>query len=125
VIVIALLPKTLASQRTERVPIREAGIWMKMNRPQNAVIMTQGELRRVTFYAEGIFVEIPRGADLLAYAKDREVDFLAFNQMTIEETHPGLTERLDSRYFREEVVFGKAPAPYVIRIYSVSDYDDG
>ncbi|NIM98592.1 MAG: hypothetical protein GTO24_11085 [candidate division Zixibacteria bacterium] len=118
-IVVALLPKTLASQRIDKIPIREAGIWIKENGPENPVVMGQDGLARVGFYAEGTFIGIPRNQDLIEFSKKRKVDFLALNQKDIENTRRGLTRFLDSEHFKEEIAFGTASGPYLIRIYSV------
>ncbi len=118
-IVLILLPKTLASQRFEKLPIKEAGIWMREHGPANPVVMAQGEMRRTVFYADGVFSEIPRNEDLLEFVKKNHVDFLAINEKNIEKSNPGLIHSLDPEYFHEEVVVGKSSERYVIRIYSV------
>ncbi len=119
VIVFALLPKTLASQRIEKMPIRQAGVWIKENGPKNPTVVGQGDLARIGFYAEGTFFEIPRDQELNQFLRQRRVDFLAINQRDIANTHPGLIDSLDSERFKREVVFGVASGPYVITIYSV------
>ncbi|MFX0197386.1 MAG: ArnT family glycosyltransferase, partial [Candidatus Hodarchaeota archaeon] len=119
-IVFALLPKTLASQRSGKVPLKEAGIWLKEHGPSNPVIMGQGESgRRIAFYSDGTFLEIPFTQDLFEYAKEKRVDFLAVNEKRIEQAYPGLIGTLDPENFREEVIIGKSLGSYVIRIYSV------
>jgi 4-amino-4-deoxy-L-arabinose transferase-like glycosyltransferase len=118
-IVLALLPKTLAPQRVEKVPIKEAGIWIKEHGARNPVVMTQGRLVRIAFYADGTFLEVPKDQDLFEYAKKNRVNFLAINEKDIERSHPNLIHSLDSEQFREEVVIGKSSGSYVIRIYSV------
>lgn len=120
-IILALLPKTLASQRFEKRPIREAGVWIKENGPKSPVVMCQGGLARVAFYADGTFLEIPRDQDLFEYAKKSQATFLALNEKSIEKTHPGLIHALDQNQFREEITIGESSGPYVIRIYSVKD----
>ncbi len=118
-IVFILLPKTLASQRFEKVPLKEAGIWMREHGPTNPVVMVQGKMRRIVFYANGVFLEIPRNEDLLEFVKKNHVDFLAINEKDIEKSNPGLIHSLDPEYFNEEVVVGKSSERYVIRIYAV------
>ena len=118
-IVLALLPKTLAPQRVEKVPLKKAGIWIKEHGTGNPVVMTQGKLIRIVFYADGRFVEVPQDQDLFEYAKKNRVNFLAINEKDIEGVHPNLIHSLDSEQFKEEVVIGKSSGPYVIRIYSV------
>ena len=118
-IVLALLPKTLAPQRVEKIPIKEAGIWIKEHGVRNPVVMTQGKLVRIAFYADGRFVEVPKDQDLFEYAKKNRVDFLVINEKDIEGAHPNLIHSLHSEQFKEEVVIGKSSGPYVIRIYSV------
>ena len=118
-IVLALLPKTLAPQRVEKIPIKEAGIWIGEHGPREPVIMGQGGLARIAFYADGTFLEVPRDKDLFEYAKKNRVNFLAINEKDIEQSHPHLMYSIDPEQFKEEAVIGKSSGPYVIRIYSV------
>jgi hypothetical protein len=118
-IVCILLPKTLAPQRVDKIPMKEAGLWIKEHGPSNPVIMAQGGWRRLVFYADGTFLEIPRGRDIYEYAKTQRVDFLAINEEDVETTHPGLIHSLNPWRFKKEVVLGEPPGPYVIRVYSV------
>jgi hypothetical protein len=124
-VVLALLPKTLASQRVEKIPIKEAGIWIRQNGPIGPVVMAQGQLRRITFYAEGIFIGIPQDQDLIEYAKRHRVDFLVVNEKDIEVSHPGLIHDLAPGYFEGEIAFGEPSGPYVIRIYSIKGSRQG
>ena len=118
-IVLALLPKTLAPQRVEKIPIKEAGRWIGEHGPRDPVIMAHGGLARIAFYADGSFLEIPRNQDLYEYAKEKQVDFLAINEKDIERSHQNLIHSLNPEQFKEEVVIGKSSGFYVIRIYSV------
>ena len=120
-IVLTLLPKTLVSQRVEKIPIKEAGIWMKEHGPTNPVIMGQGQLVRIAFYADGTFLQVPRDQDLFEYAKKNQVNFLAVKEKNIEKTHPGLSPSLNPEHFKEEVAVGRPSGPYLIRIYSVKN----
>jgi hypothetical protein len=120
-IVLALLPKTLAPKRVEKIPIKEAGIWVGEHGPRDPVIMAQGGLARIAFYADGRFLEVPRGQDLFEYAKKNRVNILAINEKDIERSHPNLIHSLSPEQFKEEVVIGKSSGPYVIRIYSVKN----
>ncbi len=120
-IIFALIPKTFASQRTEKIPIKKAGIWMKEHGPGTPVIMTQGKLgKRISFYADGTFLEIPHNhQDLFKAARENRVKFLAINEKDYEEHYPGLIQSLNPEHFKKEVVIGNSSGRYVIRIYSV------
>jgi hypothetical protein len=118
-IVLSLLPKTLAPQRLDKVPMREAGVWIEEHGPTDPVVMTQAKLARLVFYANGTFVEIPRDRNLHEYARKQGVDFLAVNERDIERSHPGLIDSLDPQQFKKEVILGNPSGRYVIRIYSV------
>lgn len=120
-IVLALLPKTLAPQRVEKIPIKEAGIWIGEHGPRDPVIMGHGSLARIAFYADGSFLEAPKGQDLFEYARENRVNFLAINEKEIERSHPYLIHSLSPEQFKEEIVIGKSSGPYVIRIYSVKN----
>jgi 4-amino-4-deoxy-L-arabinose transferase-like glycosyltransferase len=120
-VVLALVPKTLAPQRAEKVPIKKAGLWMRDHGPRGPIVMTQGQLRRAVFYANGVFVAIPGDEDLVAYAKERAVDFLAFNEKSIGLSHPGLLRSVDSGHFQEVGVFGQPSGTYVIRVFTVKN----
>jgi len=116
-ILLALLPMTLASQRLDKISMREAGAWIKENGPSTPVILGDAGLARVGFYAEGRFLEIPVGEDLFEYARAQGVDFLVVNDRSIGPSHPDLVDLLDSRHFREKVVIGDFSESHVIRIY--------
>jgi hypothetical protein len=119
VIVLGLLPKTLAPRRVEKIPLKEAGRWIGAHGPRDPVIMAPGGLARVAFYADGTLVEVPRNEDLFEYARKNRVNFLAINEKDIKQSHLSLIHSLDPEQFKEEVVIGESSGPYVIRIYSV------
>lgn len=85
------------------------------------MVMGQGQLRRIAFYADGTFLEAPRDQDLFEYAKKSRVNFLAVNETDIEKTHADLSGSLNTEQFKEEVAIGKPSGPYYIRVYSVKD----
>ena len=116
-ILLALLPMTLASQRLDKIAVREAGAWIKENGPSTPVILGDTGLARVGFYAEGRFLEIPVGEDLFEYARAQGVDFLVVKDRSIGPSQPDLVEVLDSRHFSEKVVIGDSSESHVIRIY--------
>jgi hypothetical protein len=118
-IVLLVLPKTLASQRAEKIPIKEAGIWIKKHGPKDAVIMAQDDLARIAFYANATFLNMPRDQNPLAYAREKRVNFIAVNQKNIDQSYPGLKESLNLEYLKKEIVIGKSSGSYVISIYSI------
>jgi hypothetical protein len=120
VIILALLPKTLAPQRVEKIPIKTAGVWIGEHGPRDPIIMAHGGLARIAFYADGTFLEIPKDQDLFEYAKKNRVNFLAINEKDIEQSHLSPMRSLNPEQFKEEVVIGKSSGSYVIRIYSVA-----
>jgi hypothetical protein len=121
-IVLLLLPKALAPQRAEKIPLKEAGLWIRQHGPMDPVIMTPNNLSRIAFYADGIFLEIPGNQDLVKYAKEKRVDFLALNKKDIGQDPLTLLESLKSEHFKEEVVIGKPSEPYEIKVYSVKKF---
>lgn len=119
-IVFSLIPKTIASQRTEKVPIKKAGLWIKGHGPRNPVIMTQRKLgSRIAFYADGTFLEIPRNQEPFEAARENGVTFLAINEKEHDKFYTGLIQSINPEQFKEEVIIGKPSGSYVIRIYSV------
>jgi 4-amino-4-deoxy-L-arabinose transferase-like glycosyltransferase len=118
-IVFVLLPKALASQRAEKIPMKEAGIWIKEHGPKNPVIIGQKHLVwRVAFYANGTSIEMPSDHDLLKYAKEKRVNFLVVNEKKIDNSHLGLNRSFNPDYFKEEVEIGNPSGSYLIKIYS-------
>lgn len=118
-IVFLLLPQTLASQRAEKISIKEAGIWIREHAPKDPVIMGQDNLGRIAFYANGVFLGLPRNQDLFDYAKKNRVNFMAVDEKDIEQSHPGLMQSLNPERFKEEVVIRKSSPNSTIKIYSV------
>ncbi len=84
--------------------------------------MTPNHLRRIAFYANGIFLEIPGNQDLAKYAKEKRVDFLAVDKKDIGQDPLTLLESLKPEHFREEVVIGKPSEPYEIKVYSMKKF---
>ena len=121
-IVLFLLPKTLSPQRVEKIPLKEAGIWIKEHGPKDPVIMAHNDLRRIAFYANGIFLEILRNQDLVNYPEEKRVNFLVINEKDIEKYHPGLVKSLNPNYFKEEIVIGKSSGSYFIKVYSMKHF---
>jgi hypothetical protein len=121
-IILIFLPKTLTPQRVEKIPLKETGIWIREHGPKDPVIMAPDGLRRIAFYANGVFLGIPRNQDLAKYVQEKQVDFLAVNIKDIGQYYPGLLASADSEYFREEVVFGNPTGPYEIKVYSVKKF---
>ena len=121
-IALLLLPQTLAPQRAEKILLKEAGIWIRQHGPKDPVVMTPNHLRRIAFYANGIFLEIPGNQDLAKYAKEKRVDFLAVDKKDIEQDPLTLLESLKPEHFREEVVIGKPSEPYEIKVYSMKKF---
>jgi hypothetical protein len=119
VVILILLPKTLTSHRADKIPLKEAGVWIKEHGPRDPVIMGDGQLVYVAFYGEGTFVELPQNQDPYLYAKERQVDFLIVNDKDMERLHPDLIRSLTADHFREEAVIGEPSGDYVIRIYSL------
>ena len=117
--VLVLLPKTLAPQRADKIPLKEAGIWIREHGPRDPVIMGEGQLVHVAFYGEGTFLDLPRNEDAYVYAKEKKVDFLVVNEKGIERSYPDLIRWLTADHFREEAVIGKPSGDYVIKIYSL------
>ncbi len=118
-IVFTLVPKALASQRAEKIPIKEAGIWIREHGPKNPVIIGQLKLVwRVAFYANGTSIEMPSDHDLLEYAKEKRVNFLVVNEKKIDNSHLDLNRSFNPDYFKEEVEIGNPSESYLIKIYS-------
>lgn len=121
-IVFALLPEALASQRVDKIPIKKAGIWIREHGPRNPVIIGQNQLAwRVAFYADGTSIGFPGNRDLFEYAQKNRVSFLVVNEKGAEEDHSDLCRSINPEHFREEVEIGDPSGSYVIKIYSIGN----
>jgi hypothetical protein len=119
-IVFILLPKAVASQRAEKIPMKEAGIWIREHGPKNPVIIGQMQLIwRVAFYADGTAIEFPRDQDLLDYARERRANFIVVNKKNDERVYPDLSRSVNPERFKEEVEIGDPSGSYLIMIYSI------
>jgi hypothetical protein len=119
-IVFILLPKALASQRAEKIPMKEAGIWIREHGSENPVIIGQRQLVwRIAFYADGTFIEIPGDHDLFEYAEENQAHFLVVNEKDREKNHPRLNHSINPEHFQEEVEIGDPSGFYLIKIYAI------
>lgn len=118
VIIIVILPKTLNPRRTDKLPRREAGIWLKGHSHPNPLIMSA--MPRVAFYAEGRHLKMPEGAcqEIINYAKLNEVDYLIVDEEKIERLSPGFIEAVDSKNLLEVIYATSQPDNRII-VYRV------
>lgn len=97
IIAIVILPKTLKPRRLNKLPRKEAGIWLKEHGNAHPLIMST--MPRAAFYARGRHLRMPEGAcqEIIDYAKLNEVDYLIIDEEKIKEDSPGFIGAIDSK----------------------------
>jgi hypothetical protein len=90
------LPWLLETRHADRAYLRRTGEWIRTQAGPAPRIMTTRH--RVAFYANGIHVRSPLGADpeqILAQARSQEPDWLVFDQQRMLKAAPSFFEDLE------------------------------
>jgi 4-amino-4-deoxy-L-arabinose transferase-like glycosyltransferase len=84
------LAQALSGKGTEKVIIKEAGIWLKQKGYQGSLIMAPKNFLRVAFYADGTFLEMPGSWEkTVETMRQRKVQVVMTDPSTIEQDCPG------------------------------------
>lgn len=81
-----LLPKTLAPHRADKMPLKEAGLWIKSQMVSSPVILSTDS--RVAYYAQGQHVGLVHPGELVPITQDLKPDFVAVEENEMAEISP-------------------------------------
>ena len=118
VTIMVILFKTLKPQRLDKLPRKEAGVWLKEHSHPHPLIMST--MPRVAFYAEGRHLKMPEGAyqEIISYAKLNAVDYLVVDEEKMERLSPGFIEAVGSKNLLELIYVTSQPDNRII-VYRV------
>lgn len=98
-ICIPLLAMAWAPHRKDKLELKEIGLWLKNNGYAHSIIVGRVEFIRLAFYAEGEFIELPKGSyqDITRFARQQKADLLVISEKTIDHLSPGFLEKISPR----------------------------
>jgi hypothetical protein len=86
---IIFLAQGLAATRTEKINLKEIGLWLKQSGYQKSVIMAPDRFARLVFYADGKMLEMPDSwKDLIDAIQRNGVRIVVIDPCTIKEDCP-------------------------------------
>jgi hypothetical protein len=89
-LVIIFLLQGISFKRTDKFIQKEIGLWLRGNGYQGSVIMGPKNLRRLAFYADGKFLEMPDLWEKVVDSIQRdEVKIVVIDSCTIDQDCPG------------------------------------
>jgi len=108
-VILVQLPQSLTPERRSRIDQKKVGMWLKLNTPEDAIIMSNSPIE--TFYANREFVLLPWGIstpenpgksykEIIHYAKKKGVRYILVNRHT-REINPGFIESIRSADLKE------------------------
>jgi 4-amino-4-deoxy-L-arabinose transferase-like glycosyltransferase len=112
IICIPLLAMAWAPQRKDKLELKEIGCWLKDHGYAHSIIMAPREFIRLTFYADGEFIDIAEGSyeDIMIFADEMNADLLVINRNTIDNISPDFLEKISPRELRR-IVIPDIPTP--------------
>jgi hypothetical protein len=88
--IIIFLAHGISFKRTDKFIQKETGLWLKEKGYQGSVIMGPRQLRRLAFYADGAFLEMPDSWEKVTHSiQTNEVKIVVVDSCTIEQDCPG------------------------------------
>jgi 4-amino-4-deoxy-L-arabinose transferase-like glycosyltransferase len=87
---IIFLAQGLAATRTEKINLKEIGLWLKQNGYQGSLIMAPAKFARLVFYADGKILEIPNSWEkVMEHIREKSVKVIVIDPSTIQQDCPG------------------------------------
>lgn len=122
-IVITLLPKTLAVNASEHVGERQAGEWILAHAEAGRRPLVFAVRERITYYARARYLPVPvRYAydAVMAYARGYGADFIVTSDVGTERKYPGFMEKISPADLKLEASFPeRAGSANDYRVYRV------
>jgi 4-amino-4-deoxy-L-arabinose transferase-like glycosyltransferase len=121
VICVPLLAMALAPQRKDKLELKEIGLWLKNNGYAHSIIVGQNEFNRLAFYAEGEFVDLPKGNyhDSIRFAWEKKTRLLVINQKTIGQLSPDFLKKISPRDLQRIDIPGIKTPKYATTVFLI------
>ncbi len=92
-LILIFLAQGLSFRRTEKINLKEIGLWLNEKGYQGSVIMGSKHFLRLVFYADGKFLEIPGSWEkAIESIRQNGVRVVVIDSCTIEQECPGFLE---------------------------------
>ena len=98
-ILLIMLPNTLASSGKDKIELKKAGLYLKELGYSKAKFIGEQSLCRVAFYADIEFVTIPADLDTKAFnelVKESKADYVMIDERTVDEYMPGFKKIINA-----------------------------
>jgi hypothetical protein len=116
--IIIFLAQGISFKRTDKFIQKEIGLWLKGKGYQGSVIMGPKKFLRLTFYADGEFVEMPDSWEKVAdRIEQKGVKIVVVDSCTIERDCPGFLENWSQAGLFQVKAFKKEKEKCAIQIY--------
>jgi hypothetical protein len=120
------LPQSFRPERSHRAGQKEVGLWLKMNTPRDAIIMSNSPIE--AFYAEREFVLLPQGistpgergksyGEIIQFAREKGIRYILTNRFT-SEMSPDFKESIRSTDLKEFYRYKERDGSFII-VYEV------
>ena len=122
-ICIPLLSMAWTPQRKDKLELKEIGLWLKHNGQAHSIIMGQLDFSRLAFYADGDFIQLPRGSyeDIVRFAREKEANLLVINGKTIDRFSPNFLGLVSPGDLQRIYIPGIKTPKYVTLVFRVRE----
>ena len=120
-ICVPLLALSWAPHRKDKLELKEIGVWLRKNGYAHSIIVGQYEFTRLAFYADGEFIELPKGSyqDTIRFAREKEGNLLVINKKTIDHLSPGFLDKISHRDLQQIDIPGIKIPKYATTIFLI------
>ncbi len=121
IICIPLLSMAWASNRKDKLELKEIGLWLKNNGYTHSIIVGQHEFPRLAFYADGKFIHLPRGSyeDIVGFAREEKANLLVVNEKSIDRFSLNFMELVSSEDLQRIHIPGVKTPKYATLVFQV------
>lgn len=122
-ICVPLLSMAWAPQRKNKLELKEIGLWLKNNGHAHSIIIGQHEFSRLAFYADGKFIQLPKGSyeDILQFATEKKASLLVINEKTIDHHSSNFSNSVSSRDLQRINIPGIKTPRYSTLVFRVKE----
>jgi hypothetical protein len=126
-ICIPLLAIAWAPHRNNKLELKEIGLWLKDNGYAHSIIIGQYEFIRLAFYADGEFIELPKGSyqEIMRFAREKEGDLLVLNGKTVNHLSLGFLEKISPRDLQRIDIPGIQTPKYATTVFLIKSEEVG
>ncbi|MFX0195648.1 MAG: ArnT family glycosyltransferase [Candidatus Hodarchaeota archaeon] len=122
-ICIPMLFMAWAPQRKDKLELKEIGLWLKQNGHAHSIIIGQLDFSRLAFYADGEFIQLPRGyyEDVMRFAREKKANLLVINEKTIDRFSPNFLNLVSPKDLQQIYIPGIKTPKYATMVFWVKE----